>query len=33
VSECHDGIDNDGDGKTDRPADPGCDADGTEAGG
>ncbi len=33
VSECHDGIDNDGDRKTDRPADPGCDADGTEAGG
>jgi hypothetical protein len=32
-SECHDGIDNDGDGRTDRPADPGCDADGTEAGG
>jgi hypothetical protein len=33
VSQCSDGIDNDGDGKTDRPADPGCDADGTEAGG
>jgi hypothetical protein len=33
VSQCQDGIDNDGDGKTDRPADPGCDADGTEAGG
>ncbi|MEA2157384.1 MAG: hypothetical protein QOE11_3524 [Solirubrobacteraceae bacterium] len=32
-SECHDGIDNDGDHLTDRPADPGCDADGTEAGG
>jgi hypothetical protein len=33
VSECRDGRDNDGDGLTDRPADPGCDADGTEAGG
>ena len=33
VSECRDGRDNDGDGKIDRPADPGCDADGTEAGG
>jgi hypothetical protein len=33
VSECRDGIDNDGDGKTDRPADPGCDADATEVGG
>jgi hypothetical protein len=33
VSECHDGRDNDGDGRTDRPADPGCDADATEAGG
>jgi hypothetical protein len=33
VSECRDGRDNDGDGKVDRPADPGCDADGTEAGG
>ncbi len=33
VSECHDGRDNDGDGHTDRPADPGCDADATEAGG
>ena len=33
VSECSDGRDNDGDGLTDRPADPGCDADGTEAGG
>ena len=33
TSECHDGRDNDGDGLTDRPADPGCDADGTEAGG
>jgi len=33
VSECRDGIDNDGDGLTDRPADPGCDSDGTEAGG
>ena len=33
VSECRDGRDNDGDGKVDRPADPGCDADATEAGG
>jgi hypothetical protein len=33
TSECHDGIDNDGDGRIDRPSDPGCDADGTEAGG
>ena len=33
ISECRDGRDNDGDGKTDRPADPGCDADATEAGG
>jgi hypothetical protein len=33
VSECRDGRDNDGDGLTDRPADPGCDADGTEGGG
>lgn len=32
-SECHDGIDNDADGRTDRPSDPGCDGDGTEAGG
>jgi hypothetical protein len=31
-SECSDGRDNDGDGLIDRPADPGCDADGTEAG-
>jgi hypothetical protein len=33
TSECRDGRDNDGDGLVDRPADPGCDADGTEAGG
>ena len=33
VSQCSDGIDNDGDDRTDRPADPGCDADGTEEGG
>jgi hypothetical protein len=33
VSQCRDGRDNDGDGLIDRPADPGCDADGTEAGG
>jgi hypothetical protein len=33
ISECRDGQDNDGDGKVDRPGDPGCDADGTEAGG
>ena len=33
ASECRDGRDNDGDGLVDRPADPGCDADGTEAGG
>jgi hypothetical protein len=33
VSECRDGRDNDGDGLVDRPADPGCDSDGTEAGG
>jgi hypothetical protein len=33
ISECRDGRDNDGDGLIDRPADPGCDADGTEAGG
>jgi hypothetical protein len=32
VSECRDGRDNDGDGLIDRPADPGCDADGSEAG-
>ncbi len=32
ASECSDGIDNDGDGHKDRPADEGCDADGTEAG-
>jgi hypothetical protein len=32
LSECKDGRDNDGDGLVDRPADPGCDADGTEAG-
>jgi hypothetical protein len=33
ISECRDGRDNDGDGRTDRPGDPGCDSDGTEAGG
>ncbi len=33
TSQCRDGIDNDGDRLTDRPADPGCDADATEAGG
>ena len=33
VSECRDGIDNDGDRRTDRPSDPGCDSDATEAGG
>jgi hypothetical protein len=33
TSQCSDGRDNDGDGLVDRPADPGCDADGTEAGG
>jgi hypothetical protein len=32
TSECSDGRDNDGDGLVDRPADPGCDANGTEAG-
>jgi Divergent InlB B-repeat domain len=32
VSECRDGRDNDGDGLVDRPADPGCDADGSETG-
>ena len=32
VSQCADGVDNDGDGRIDRPADPGCDADGTEDG-
>jgi Divergent InlB B-repeat domain len=32
TSECGDGRDNDGDGLVDRPADPGCDADGREAG-
>jgi hypothetical protein len=31
-SQCSDGRDNDGDGLIDRPADPGCDANGTEAG-
>lgn len=31
-SECRDGRDNDGDGLVDRPADPGCDANGSEAG-
>jgi hypothetical protein len=31
ASECSDGRDNDGDGLIDRPADPGCDANGTEA--
>lgn len=33
VSECRDGRDNDGDGRVDRPGDPGCDSDATEAGG
>jgi hypothetical protein len=31
-SECRDGIDNDGDGLIDRAQDPGCEADGSEAG-
>ncbi len=33
LSQCSDGIDNDRDDRTDRPSDPGCDADGTEDGG
>lgn len=33
IDECHDGIDNDGNGLIDFPADPGCDTDDTSEGG